>query len=114
MTASTETRGGPGFELSIVAVGLMAVMLVVMWIQRPSANCSLPFEASRTLALSRDLDREHLAADLASADRIARRHMASGGDAADRQGRFAECEATLLAEISARHRLSPNEIRAAR
>jgi len=110
----TARQGGPGFELSVVAVGLMVVMIVVMWIQRPAANCTLPFEAPRTLALSRDVDRDHLAADRASADRIARGYMASGANPAERQGRFVECEGTLLAQIAARHRVSSNQVRAAR
>jgi hypothetical protein len=104
----------PGLELSVVAVGLMVGMIVVMWIQRPAASCTLPFEASRTLALSRDVDREHLSADRASADRIALGYMASGANSAEQQGRFVECEGTLLAQIAARHRVSTDQVRAAR
>jgi len=62
-------------ELSFVAAGLMVGMPAVMWAQRPDAGCTLSFEAPRVLVLSRETDREHLAADLASAARIAQRDM---------------------------------------
>jgi hypothetical protein len=101
------------FELPLVAAGLMIGMLVVMWAQRPSATCTLSREAPRHLVLGRETDREHLAADLASADRIARRYMASSVSPAQQRARFADCEATLLEQIATRHGLSPERLRAA-
>jgi len=68
---------GAWFELSLTVAGLMVGMLVVMWVQRPETSCTLSLEAPRLLVLSREIDREHLAADLASANRIARRYIFS-------------------------------------
>ncbi len=100
------------FELSLVAAGLMVWMLVVMWVQSPGANCTLSLEAPRHLVLSRETDREHLATDLASADRIARRYMLSTVDPAQQHTRFLECEATLVQQIATQHSLSPDDVRA--
>ena len=100
------------FELSVVAAGLMVGMLVVMWVQRPAASCTLSLEAPRHLVLSREIDREHLATDLASADRIARRYMFSIGDPAQQHTRFVDCQATLVQQIATRHGLSPDHVRA--
>jgi hypothetical protein len=91
----------------------MAGMLVVMWAQRPAADCTLSPEAPRQLLLSRETDREHLAADFASADRIARRYVLSTVNATEQQTRFADCEATLMQEIATKHGLSPDRLRAA-
>ena len=88
-------------------------MLVVMWAQRPAADCTLWRESPRQLLLSRETDREHLAADVASANRIARRYMLSVVNAAEQRTRFADCEATLVQEIATRHGLSPDRLRAA-
>ena len=102
---------GPA-ELSLVAAVLMVVMLVVMWAQRPAAaSCTLPFEAPRRLVLTRETDREHLAADLTSADRIARRSMSAIADPAQQHARFVDCEATLVQEIAVRHGLPPDQVR---
>jgi hypothetical protein len=108
------TPQGAGVELSMVAVALMVIMFVVMWIQRPDAGCSWPVEVSSPLVLSRSMDREHLATDQASADRIARRFMLSTDDREQAQTRFIECQATLVDEIAARHGLSPAQVRANR
>jgi hypothetical protein len=105
---------GAGFELSVVAAALMIVMLGVMWIQRPGAACTLSAEGPRALLLSRATDREHLATDLASADRSARRYMLATDDLNQQQTRFVECEDTLVHEIAARHGLSPDQVRANR
>ena len=90
----------------------MVVMLVAMWAQRPDASCTLPLEASRVLILSRETDREHLATDLASAARIARRYMLATEDPAEQHTRFVSCEATLAQQIATRHGLSPELVRA--
>ena len=100
------------FELSSVTAGLIVGMLVVMWAQRPDGSCTLSFEAPRILVLSRETDREHLATDVASADRIARRHMLSTADPARQHARFLECEATLVQQIATRHSISPDHVRA--
>jgi hypothetical protein len=105
-------RSSAWFELSLVAGALMVGMLVVMWAQRPAASCTLPFEAPRVLVLSRETDREHLATDLASAARIARRYMLSTVDPAQQQTRFLECETTLVGQIATTHSLSPDQLRA--
>jgi hypothetical protein len=99
------------YELSLAAGGLIVVMLVAMWAQRPDASCTLSLEAPRVLVLSRETDREHLATDLASAARIARRYMLSTVDPAEQRTRFADCEATLVRQIATRHGLSPDRVR---
>ncbi|MEP7305754.1 MAG: hypothetical protein ABJA98_09575 [Acidobacteriota bacterium] len=91
------------WELSLVVTGLMAWMLVMMWAGRADKGCALPFEEPRRLVLSREVDREHLAADLASADRIARRYQRSTENPAERRTRLLECHTTLEREIAARH-----------
>jgi hypothetical protein len=100
------------FELSFVAAGLLVVMLGVMWAQRPAPDCTLSFEAPQVLVLSRETDREHLATDLASAARIARRYTRSSVDPAQQRSRFLDCEATLVGQIATRHGLSPDDVRA--
>jgi hypothetical protein len=100
------------FEVPLVAAGLMVATLVLMWAQRPAADCALAPEAPRRLVLTRETDREHLATDLASADRIARRYMLSTADLAQQHARFVDCEATLVQEIAAKHGLSPDRVRA--
>lgn len=100
------------FELPLAAAGLMVVMLVVMWTQRPSESCTLSFEAPRLLVLGREADREHLATDVASADRIARRYMLATVDPAQQHAQFADCEATLVQQIATRHGLSADAVRA--
>jgi hypothetical protein len=102
---------GAWLELSVVAGGLTAVMFVAMWAQRPAAGCALPQEAPRPLVLTRETDREHLAADLAAADRIARRSMRSA-DASQQHTRFLSCEDTLVQQIAITHGLSRNQVRA--
>jgi len=101
-------------ELPAFAALLLAVMIVVMWAQRPGNTCALRPEASRRLVLSRQVDREHLEADLATVDRVARRYVrASSTDAAEQQTRFLECEATLIERLATTHGLSPERIRSA-
>jgi hypothetical protein len=102
----------PWLELSLAAAILLVGMLVVMWVQRPEAGCTLSLEAPRHLVLSRETDREHLAADVASAGRIARRYMLSDANPDQQHARLAGCEATLVRQIAARHGLSPDQVRA--
>jgi hypothetical protein len=90
----------------------MVVMLVAMWAQRPDASCTLPVEAPRVLVLKRETDREHLATDLASGARVARRYMLLAVDPAEQRARFVDCEATLVQQIATRHGLSPDRVRA--
>jgi hypothetical protein len=103
---------GAWFELSLAVAGLMVAMLVVMWVQRPGANCTLSLDAPRHLVLSRETDRELLATDLAAADRIARRYMLSTGNPAQQHIRFVDCEMTLVQQIATRYGLSPDQVRA--
>ena len=100
------------FEVLAVAGGLMIAMLVMMWLQQPGAGCILSFELPRRLALSRDVDREHLASDLASVDRIAGRYMRSTSTPAP-DARFLACKATLVQEIATRHGVDETQVRAA-
>jgi hypothetical protein len=100
------------FEVPLVAAGLMVVMLVAMWAQRNGENCTLSLEAPRQLLLSRETDREHLATDVASANRIARRYMRSTMSPAEQHAQFVQCEETLVQEIATRHGLSPDAVRA--
>ena len=99
------------YELSVIAGGLMIVMFVAMWAQRPDESCTLSLEGTRVLVLSRETDREHLATDLASAARLARRYMRSTVDPAEQRTRFADCEAKLIQQIATRHGLSPDSVR---
>jgi hypothetical protein len=99
-------------ELPVFAAVLMAGMILVMWAQRPGTGCALRPEASRRLVLSRQVDREHLEADLATVDRVARRYVrASPAEAAEQQTRFLECEAMLIHRLATTHGLSPERIR---
>jgi hypothetical protein len=100
------------FELSFVAGGLMVWMLAVMWAQHPAGGCALSGEAQRLLVLSRQTDREHLATDVATAERVARRYKRAADDASQQQTRFLECEATLVQQIASRHGLSVDQVRA--
>jgi hypothetical protein len=99
-------------ELSFVAAGLMVWMVAVMWAQHPAGSCALSPESNRPLVLSRQTDREHLATDVAAADRVARRYMRAAEDTSQEQNRFLECEAILVQQIATRHGLSPDQVRA--
>lgn len=103
-----------GFELSWIAAGLMIAMLAVMWAERPGTDCTRPLEPTTTLVLSRQADREHLATDLASADRIAERYSRSVGDHNQQRARLADCGATLVQQIAAAHGLLADQIQASR
>jgi hypothetical protein len=98
--------------MSSVAVVLLGVMLLAMWAGRPDASCTRSSEPARHLVLSRATDREHLATDLSSADRIARRYARPAVDESERRTRFAECAATLVQQIATTHGLPPDAVRA--
>jgi hypothetical protein len=100
------------FDASCTAAVLIVGMFIVMWAQRPSSGCTLPPEAPRSLVLSRETDREHLARDLASVDRIARRYTASTPSDDQQHRRFLDCEAALLQQIATWHRVPPDQLRA--
>ncbi len=102
----------PWLELSIVVTGLMVWMLGVMWIQRSDGGCALSFEEPRRLVVSRETDREHLAADLASVDRVARRYARATEEPVLRQTRFLECRTTLARQVAVRHGASPEGLAA--
>jgi hypothetical protein len=99
------------FEMSSVAVVLLIAMLIAMWAGRPDASCTRSNEPARQLVLSRATDREHLATDLSSADRTARRYVRSVRDESEHRTRFAECEATLVQQIATTHGLPPDVVR---
>lgn len=101
-----------GFELSWVAAGLMIAMLVVMWAERPGTTCALSLEPRTVLVLSRQVDREHLATDLASVARIAERYSRTVHARDEQQVRFAECEASLVQQIASTHSLERGQVAA--
>ena len=98
-------------ELSLVATGLTAFMIAVMWVQRPPSGCALPPEQPRRLVLSRETDREHLAADLDTVTRIATRFTNATPDDGQRT-RFLACAATLRQGVAERHSLTPSQVSA--
>ncbi len=87
-------------------------MLLVMWAQHGPVTCALSFEAPRRLHLNREVDREHLAADVASAARAAHRYT-WGTAGEEQQRRFVKCEDLLVTGIAARHGVSVDQVRAA-
>ncbi len=101
-------------NVSGIAAAFLVGMVLVMWAQSPGPGCVLAPEAPRRLVLSRDTDREHLAADRESADRIARRYRLSIADPArqHQDDLFAKCEATLIQQIAEKHSLTPEQVRA--
>ena len=99
-------------ELALTAAAVLVAALLVMWAQAPTTDCVMPFEASRRLVLDREVDREHLARDLASADRVARRHDAVSSRSADQAIPSRGCEDTLLQTIADRHGLAAEVVRA--
>jgi hypothetical protein len=101
-------------ELSIVVTVLMVWMLMLMWSQRSDAGCTLSFEQPRRLVMSRETDREHLAADMASVDRVARRYVRSTQDPGQQHDGFLECQTTLVREIATRHGVSPEMMASSR
>jgi hypothetical protein len=100
------------FEMSSVAMVLLIAMLIAMWAGRPDAGCTASSEPPRHLVLSRDTDREHLATDLSTAGKTARRYMLSAADQSEQRTRFAECAATLVQQIATTHGLPPDLVRA--
>ena len=96
-------------ELALVALVLTVGMFLVMWTRQPPANCTLPVEGQRRLVLNRGTDREHLAGDLAAADRIARRYILSTAKP-QQSPRIVDCKARLVQEIATRHGLRPDQV----
>jgi hypothetical protein len=100
-----------GLELSCVATVLMIVMLLAMWADGPGTACALAREPRTALVLSRQVDREHLATDLAAAGRISARHSRSAPEGEQQGLRFAECEASLVQQIASRHSLERSQLK---
>jgi len=100
------------FTISCGAATLLGAMLLVMWAQYGASACAVSFEAPRRLQLDRQVDREHLAVDSASAARAARRFVSTTGGG-DQQRRFLECEERLVSAIAATHGVSVEQVRAA-
>lgn len=111
-SSSVERRREPPtwFKVSFGAAALLGAMLLVMWAQDSPATCAVSFEVPRRLQLNRQVDREHLAADGASAVRAARRYT-SGTAAGEQQRRFLECEDQLVSGIAATHGVSARQVR---
>jgi hypothetical protein len=105
-------RSSAWFELSTVSSGLMILMLIVMWAQRPAEDCALSIEAPRALVLDRETDREHLATEVGAAHRTAQRYMRQSADLGQQPTRLAECQAALVQQIATRHAVSPDHVRA--
>jgi hypothetical protein len=99
-------------ELPVVTGILLATTLLVMWGQRPADGCTLRPEVKRRLVLSRQVDREHLDADRATIDRVARRYASASTDPVMQQTRFVECETGLVEQLSQAHGLAVDAIRA--
>lgn len=99
-------------ELSLTAAALLAATVLVMWAQAPTADCVMPVEAARRLMLDRVVDREHLERDLASAERVARRHAAASSGAGALPIRPDACAESLFQAIAARHGLATELVRA--
>ena len=109
MTVQTDRGVKPPPEKPEAEASLLGAMLIVMWVQRP-VGCTLAPEARRRLVLTRETDREHLANDIASVERIARRYTASTGTG-DQSG-FLACKAALIEQLSTMHEVSPDRLRA--
>jgi hypothetical protein len=117
-SGSVERRPEPPtrFKLWFGTAALLGAMLLVMWAQHGPVTCALSYEAPRRLHLNRVVDREHLAADGASAARAARRYTSgtsgTSGDEEHQRG-FLGCEDLLVSRISAKHGVSVDQVRAA-
>ena len=101
--ANLSNGPAPWIEVSAAAGVLIVGMLFAMWARQPPAGCARFAETPRRLELSRDVDREHLSNDLASADRIARRYAEASSRADVQQTLFLECHDTLLQQIASTH-----------
>ncbi len=99
-------------KVSFGTAALLGAMLLVMWAQYGAVTCALPFEAPRRLHVNREVDREHLAADAASAVRAARRYTGTTAGE-EQQRRLVACEDLLVSGIAARHGVSVDQVRAA-
>jgi len=104
-------RSGARFELWVSVAVLLAVMVLAMWVQRPSRACTMPPEAPRRLVLTRDIDRDHLSRDQSDADRIVHRFIGSPAGTGEEQRRFDACEAALVRQIMAAHGLTADQVR---
>jgi hypothetical protein len=101
----------PWIEVSAAGGLLIVAMLLVMWAGRAPSGCARLAETPRRLVLSRDVDREHLSNDVASAERIARRYAAATSHADDRQTPLLDCQDTLLQQIASVHGLPLDQVR---
>jgi len=102
----------------IGALGI-TVMTVGMWATRPSPACVMPTEPRRHIDLTRTVDREHLAADVLEAERIARRYAAAlAADPGERPSPAPltlpeQCQTALVNQIATAHDLSVDQVRTA-
>lgn len=100
-----------GLELTLTTAALLLMMWLVMWAQAPTADCAMqPEVAARRLVLTRTLDREHLARDLASAGRAVRRHEHTVSESGKLHS-GSTCEDTLFEAIAQKHGLTADVVR---
>jgi hypothetical protein len=103
-------RDSPALELTLTAAALLLVMVLVMWAQAPTADCVMRPEAARQLVLTRTIDREHLASDLASAERVVRRHAVAASESGEPHSGSSRCEDTLFEAVAERHGLTADVV----
>ena len=106
-----KTPISAGKELSLLAAGLMVVSVAVMWADRRDGTCATAPDPPRRLVLTEQTDGEHLATDLDSAARIARRYGSAAAAPDDQRARVLQCEAQLADAIATTHGLSPDDVR---
>jgi hypothetical protein len=99
-------------RVSLATGALLGATGLILWAQQRPPSCTASFEASRQLQLSRATDREHLAADSASATRTAHRYVAADADTPERQHRFLDCETRLFDGVAAVHGVPVAAVRA--
>jgi hypothetical protein len=112
--AAPTATGRPSnsrLDLWVAGATLLALTLLVMWAQNPTATCAMPREAAQRLILTRQIDREHLARDRMEAVRIERRFAESQAGSPARQSDVDACEARLAREIVTMHGVTADQAR---
>ena len=111
---STSWRGPAQFTGAALVLTVAA-----MWAAQPPSGCTMRAEPHRRLNLDRTVDREHLATDLAEAERVARRYAAPPETASGRTGAPAidadtgSCHAGLVRQIMTTHDVTAAQVLAA-
>jgi hypothetical protein len=105
-----------------VAAAALLFTVVALWATRPRPTCDMTLEPHSHLDLDRAVDREHLAADIGTSGRIARRYLAriSAHPADAHQqpalapdGEAEQCHARLAQQIMTTHDLTLAQMLAA-